>query len=410
MSQGNQITRRGFLKAAAASAGALLGPGPGLFSGRAAQERARIFRVDGCPVHDGARRHRGVDALLALMARSGLPLFQTSASHPWGSPQGLIAADDVVLLKVNCQWRCRGATNTDLVRGLIHRLLEHPDGFRGEVVIIENGQGRGAFDGLVPAQGAYAAYPGIIGRVRVNAEQENRLTVDYLVNTVFAGQPVSAYLLDDIREIFIGRDDHATDGYRRLREARVSYPCFTTAGGRRVELREGLWDGSAYRSNLKLINIPVLKHHDTNGTGLTGALKNSYGLLSMYDGWSGERHYRDSGLQAGRMYSLVRTPVLHLLDCIWVPFASLRGWPESTVRRLDLLLAGRDPVALDWYAGKRVLLPLGGEYAAVHDPDSYSGLIRHLEDARQTINQNGGLFGQPARSGQASIEVLSARV
>ena len=36
-----------------------------------------------------------------------------------------------------------------MLRGLIHRILGHPDGFKGEVVIFENGQGRpAAFNGI----------------------------------------------------------------------------------------------------------------------------------------------------------------------------------------------------------------------------------------------------------------------
>ena len=51
----------------------------------------------------------------------------------------LLRAGDVVLLKVNAQWKYRGCTNSDVVRGLVQRILEHPDGFAGEVVIA-NGQ------------------------------------------------------------------------------------------------------------------------------------------------------------------------------------------------------------------------------------------------------------------------------
>ena len=31
----------------------------------------------------------------------------------------------------------RGGTNTDVLKGLIARILEHPDGFTGEVVVVE---------------------------------------------------------------------------------------------------------------------------------------------------------------------------------------------------------------------------------------------------------------------------------
>jgi hypothetical protein len=50
--------------------------------------------------------------------------------------------------------------------------------------------------------------------------------------------------------------DHTTDGYRRVSD--VSYPCFLSAGGHHIELREGLWNGSGFDGNLKLIHLPVL--------------------------------------------------------------------------------------------------------------------------------------------------------
>lgn len=73
-----------------------------------------------------------------------------------GRPDGIIERNDVVLIKVNCQWKCRGTTSTDVVRRLIHRILQHPDGFDGEVVIFENGQGVGAFDGYPRHGGVYS--------------------------------------------------------------------------------------------------------------------------------------------------------------------------------------------------------------------------------------------------------------
>jgi len=118
-----------------------------------------------------------------------------------------------------------------------------------------------------------------------------RRELSYLVNTVFADERVSKYLLDPIRETFISSDDHLTDGYRRL--TNVSYPCFTTVKGNRIELKEGIWNGNGYNENLKLINVPVLKDHD--GCGITGALKNFYGVLSMADGKGSVRHYAKLG-------------------------------------------------------------------------------------------------------------------
>ncbi len=155
----------------------------------------------------------------------------------------------------------------------------------------------------------------------------------------FTNYPVSSYLLDPIRSTFISGSDHSTDGYRIVSD--VSYPCFTTTGGHRIELGEGIWNGSGYDPNLKLINVPVLKTHA--GTGITGVLKHSYGILSMADGHSGVRHYEELGTQCGKMWSLVRIPDLNILDCIWVSHESLGGYPPWMIRRKDILLAGTDP-------------------------------------------------------------------
>jgi hypothetical protein len=237
----------------------------------------------------------------------------------------------------------------------------------------------------------------------VNAEDQTILSVDYLVNTVFKQYPVSAYLLDPIGSNFISDSEHSRDGYRRISD--VSYPCFTSAKGNRIELLEGIWNGQGHDANLKLINVPVLKTH--GGTGITGVLKNSYGILSMADGFSGIRHYAESGTQCGKMWSLVRSPDLNILDCIWVSPGSVMGYPPETTYRANTLLAGTDPVALDYYASKRVLLPLGGISAVEYDPDLSPGLSNHLIGARDFINANGGIGGQPTRMGDDSIEVLS---
>ena len=188
----------------------------------------------------------------------------------------------------------------------------------------------------------------------------------------------------------------------------MSYPCFTTAGGQRVELREGLWNGSGHDENLRLINLPVLKTHD--GTGITGALKHTFGILSMADGHLLPRHYTRSGSHCGQMFRRVRPPDLNLLDCIWVSHESLLGYPPEVTRRADTLLAGIDPVALDYHASKHVLLPLGGRWAGRHDPDSSRGLRNHLEGALEAINEGGGIGGQPCRMGDGEIEVIARHV
>ena len=108
------------------------------------------------------------------------------------------------------------------------------------------------------------------------------------------------------------------------------------------------------------------------------------------------------------MWNLVRAPDLNILDCIWVSFESLTGYPPETTRRTNMLLAGIDPVALDYYAAKHIMLPLGGARASEHDPDSFSGLINHLEGARDFVDAHGGIGGRPASLGDGDIEVITA--
>jgi hypothetical protein len=82
-----------------------------------------------------------VNTLLDLMASQELQFYKNAST-----PDGLIGSDDVVILKMNGQWDYRGGTNTDLIKSMINTIVSHPDGFAGEVVIADNGQGIGNLD------------------------------------------------------------------------------------------------------------------------------------------------------------------------------------------------------------------------------------------------------------------------
>ena len=421
MSKRKEISRRNFIHTTAASAAAL--PALSVTAlAQSADSRSPVFRVNDCPIHDGQLRHVGVDTLLHLLSANGSKFYQSAAESELAGPHGMIAADDVVVLKVNAQWKCRGGTNTDVLRGLIHRILQHPEGFKGEVVIFENGQNRPAtFDGMHNDgnKTEYRPFPELAGKVMVNAEEQDLLTIDYLTGKVFAGKPVSSFLMDPYSAVFIAGDDHRTNGYRRVGEAGtpcVSYPCFTTARGNRIELKEGRWTGSGYARNLKLIHCAVLKDH-SGDIGMTGALKIVYGTLSMSDGTSARRHYQDLGSQCARMWTDVRVPDLNILDCIWVSYGSMTvgrdyvsgciGYPPAITSRQNILLAGHDPIAIDYHANRHILLPLGGNSAAAHDPDHNPRLISVYKQAQETINQAGGIRGHKVQTGDDNIRLIS---
>ncbi len=373
--------RRTFLKTVGVGGAALAAH---RYARAASPARPRICRVHHVPVPDYSysNRHAGVESLLYLLASDGIAFYASSSGHPLAAPGGLIGRDDVVLIKVNAQWKYRGSTNTDVVRGVIRRILEHPDGFAGEVVIVENGQGRGSLN-----CDTTAGCDGGTREVQANAENVSH-SFSYLVRTVFNDPRVSEKLLDDYRTTFIAANDHVTQGYRTV--GRVSYPCFNTTGGRRVEMREGLWTGAAHDSaRLKWINVPTMKDHkDLN---VTGCLKNTFGLITTYMEPLAHHDPTPGGQAMGEFFTLVRPPALNILDHIWCAHASLCGYPSDTTTRVNMLCAGLDPAAMDAWSARHILMPISGDPA--HDPDIPGFFRTYLENARETINANGGLYG-----------------
>lgn len=388
----NSTDRRTFLKLMGAGTAALatvrLGqPAPG-------GPRPRIQRVHHIPVPDfsSTNRHPGVESLIFSLAADGTFFYKTSSAHALGGKDGLIGPDDTVLIKVNAQWKYRGSSNADVTRGVIQRILDHPDGFTGEVVIIENGQGRGSLN-----CDTTAGCDGGTREVHANAENEGH-SFSWMVQQLFQDDRVGERLLDGLRTTFITETDHDTEGYRTL--SNVSYPCFFTPRGTRVELKEGIWTGSGYDSErLKWINIPTMKDHkDLN---VTGCLKHIYGLITTYNEPIPHHDPNQGGKIMGEFFTLVRAPALNLLDHIWVSHASLCGFPPDTTTRRDMLVAGFDPCAIDAWSARHVLYPISGDPA--HDPDIPGYFHSYLLDARDTINNNGGINGEECTFDEAAV-------
>lgn len=381
------ISRRGFLKGSIAGVClSILYPFHRVAKGQG-NPFSPLFWIKDIPIQpfypaEDSNDHAGLDALLQLMGENGLKFYRSPQETPLSGPSGIVERDDVVLIKVNAQWKYRGCTNSDLIRGLIQAILDHPDGFRGEVVIFENGQDRGSLNCDTGSN-----YPD--GSVHANANDENQSFL-YLVNTIFNDPRLSSYLLDPIGRTFIGANDHLNDGYRKYEN--VSYPCFTTSRGHRVELLEGLWQGNGYSQNLKLINVPVLKIHE--GSEMTASLKHFYGIVSMNDGNSPFRHYNGLGETTGKMMVSVRTPVLNIVDATWVSYLSLSGYPADTTFRASQILASQDPVALDYWAAKYILYPISQN--SRHLPSPGGTIDKWLTAARDIINGRGGLYDPDA--------------
>jgi uncharacterized protein (DUF362 family) len=97
------------------------------------------------------------------------------------------------------------------------------------------------------------------------------------------------------------------------------------------------------------INIPILKHHAT--TILTGALKNMMGLTTRktnvnFHLGSGKRNDPEYLAQCIADLNLVRKPDLTVADAIEFITGNGPSGP-GPLKRLDLVIAGTDPVAVD---------------------------------------------------------------
>ena len=366
-----------------------------------------------------ALRDDGVDALIALMAAHGTYLHRTD-QHP----DGLAAWDGIVVIKVNNQWGGDGegsgygrlATNTDVLKGLIWRILQHPAGFVGEIVVAENTQFDKDWD-VTPA----------------NAQDPNQSIQDVIAAFQSQGYPVSRYDWTTLNERTISGGavgaggyptgeyarGNSTDAYILLEDAagsgtnELSYPKFRTAGGAFVSMRYGVWDGGDYDADrLTLINLPVLKRHGM--AGATAAWKNLIGFVTItaadqrFGGWY-EMHRFFWGYEAasgdpgygllGRELALVRAPALNIVDAIWV------GYEDNTsghASRQDILLASVDPFAVDWYASEYVLRPLD-EYSETDTSAARGGVFRSATRA----NQDAALAVWPGGSEQYPFIDLS---
>lgn len=373
-----------------------------------------VFRIDNIPTMiwgttDATATHPGIEALLDMMAQNGLAFYQSSSGKPRTSPTGIIGNRDIVLVKVNVQWQERGMTSTDVVRGLVRSITAHPDGFVGEVVIVDNGQNFG--NHFSDPSGNNDDYP---------THSQSFQTV---ANLFSAQNRVSTYdwslIATEVQEWSQG---DSRNGYVLAANYPLNYPKFTTAYGTRISAKLGIWDGSSYNSGtLKLINVPVLKAHGM--FGMTGAVKHFVGFMSRFvglsqansDNWVFHNGFTQTfnGLPPGITGSLMnlRYPDLNIIDATYVSPLGNTSWNA----RYDLavhqatLLASQDPVAVDYYATKYILLPsmvAAGQSTSLADPDQNTVCRGYLLASQARLQE----AGRTVRFGEGGYSVLSYRL
>lgn len=271
-----------------------------------------IFVVNGTSGND-----QGVSELIALMGNHGSLFYKSPAMGKNKGSSGFIARDDTLIIKVNSQWDERGGTNTNLLKSLIKAIVDHPDGFVGEIIVADNGQ----------AQYGPTGRGGSLDYGRNNAEDTSQ-SVQKVVDS-FAGYRVSTYLWDNITTIRVQEysEGNVDDGYvintavSPRTGAMVSYPKFKTKFGTYISFKLGIWNPKTqtYDSDhLKVVNVPVLKSHSIYG--VTACVKHYMGVGSdKLTAQLGSRAHNTVGT-GGMGVEMVETrfPTLNIIDAIWV--------------------------------------------------------------------------------------------
>jgi len=146
----------------------------------------------------------------------------------------------------------------------------------------------------------------------------------------------------------------------------VSYPKFKTKFGTHISFKLGTWDPKTqtYDSDrLKLVNVPVLKSHRIYG--VTACVKHYMGVVSdKLTAQLGVRAHTTVGT-GGMGTEMVETrfPILNFLDAIWVnakPDGG-PGTPYETATRANVIVSSADPIALDYWASKNILMRVARE-------------------------------------------------
>jgi hypothetical protein len=172
------------------------------------------------------------------------------------------------------------------------------------------------------------------------------------VNEFDQGDTVSGYVRED-----------STPG--------MTYAKFVTSYGTSISTRLGVWNGSSYQpERLKFINMPVLKSHSY--AGVSASVKHYIGFLSYAAIGATTMHNEAIGQGLlGVDFGKARFPDLNIIDATWVSAEITTGpsAPYNMCTRLNTLVASKDPIAADYYAGKYVLRPASwwSGHPALHD-------------------------------------------
>jgi hypothetical protein len=377
--------------------------------------------------HDPARDKRTI-----AVARGGAPADNVDAALGKlpGGLGGVIGGDDVVIVKVSAQWWNQGMTNVAAARRVVEQVLAVP-GFTGEVIVFENthfqlADGSGLSRAWTRPSERNVDVPGWdkLGDLQRHFAGDARVSFVGLVDggkSSLAGDhwhdpshQHGVYGGDGRGGIAAGdaRDGYHWDFARAFRlkkswiehaQTPLTWPRFTSPrSGLVVDLADGVMrrEGGrlvAEQRRLKWISVVTANEHAA--TGFTGCCKSAMGVVDMSAGRLGSDarvqgyqsvHYFGSPDATWRMagplahFALkVRAPDLYVVAAEWVA-ATPAGVPwdgekqdirmaEASAFRTRTVVAGTDPVAIDAWCVRELLMPIRGANAAMldlDDPDS----------------------------------------
>lgn len=331
------------------------------------------------------------------------------AINLFGGIRKIINQDDIVIIKPNAQWWNQGTSNTNNLKGLIESILDI-NNFMGEIIIAENHH-----YAKIDSRGWTTNKRN--GDYNLNelinyfhSKGHTNVTKYHWVDAGPNPRPREGNASAQSSIITEQPNANTKDGYVWLKEkvytseegrqCMMTYPFFTSSySGKKIDLKRGVIDGDQHLDNLKLINFSCLNHHGTTW-GVTASIKNLMGIVDMtcgYQGVSPEGYYNTHFIGSesfffnygmkfrywGRKYGFgqelgktmqsagtfnnqytgaalgywmrhIRMPDLNILAAEYVGWGSRTDPSKRT--KSNIVAVSTDPVALDYYGAKEILL------------------------------------------------------
>ncbi|MBD3347190.1 MAG: DUF362 domain-containing protein [Chitinivibrionales bacterium] len=320
-----------------------------------------------------------------------------------GGIENIVGHDDIVVIKPNLQWWNQGAPNIAAVHCFVTQIFNRPGGFSGEVVIAEN-----SHMGKAPWEHAgwnrrFERNSGLEGVFNYNElakllrkDYGDAFSACYLINVktgakrVYSPSEGPGYVYcDGTGGVPLLKIDNGLDGDQK-RETIMTYPVMKTDRETTIDFKNGIWEKDAYSERpLRFFNFAALNHHSFY-CGVTSAVKNYLGIVDLSggpntfdDGKIIDNYYNfhtfpfdywDKGPVPGVMGSAIgyfmKTVRKADMNFITAQWSGLASRVEPPVSKTKIIMASKDPVALDYHASKYVLHP--NSNAKVHDPDNTS--------------------------------------